>query len=147
MSTFGHGDVFLTVRQLALSIARIGGLRSEGKVLEALDLVRTTRDGIFGPMKHTLDQIDTQAAARMLGSSDRINAAAELLQQEGDIFEVRDETGKALACRRRALEFYLEGVLLGSAPAEATRAAIAALRRVADEWRLPARYRTALAEL
>lgn len=147
MTTVGHEENTLTLNQLRLALGRISALRREGNMVEALDLVYTTRGGLLGPLMDTLDQIDSESAARLLETRDRINAAADLLRLEGDIFEVRDELGRARACRRRALEYYLEAVILGPAPADATCEALAALRQTADEWRLRSRYQKALAEL
>jgi hypothetical protein len=145
MATFGHDEVFQPLRPLMDAMKRIAALRIEGKLVEALDVVRTTSEGIFGPVRFTMDQVDSERAAKLLGSRERIDAAAGLFAEEGEIHRLRDQNTRARACHRRALEFYLEGVLLGEQTPDETRTMIGALRLKADEWRLPARYQKVLA--
>jgi hypothetical protein len=147
MATFGHDEVFKPMRQLVDAMKQITALRLEGRLVEALDAVRTTSQGIFGPIRFTMDQVDSESAAKLLGSRERIDAAAELFAEEGEIHYLRDENGRARACHRRALEFYLEGVLLDETTPDVTFATIGALRRKADEWRLSARYQKVLSRL
>jgi hypothetical protein len=127
-------------------LARVERLQAEGNFDEALRWLRTSASALFGPVALTLQQVDAQSAARLLGSVERICEAAALSAHEGGLAELRGQGNEALACRRKALMLYLEAIMLGC-DAGQVRAAIASLRPKADEWRLGERYRAALASL
>jgi hypothetical protein len=135
------------IEQLAAELARIMSLQAAGKLDEALQAVRETADGIFGPLRRTLDEVDSATAARLIGDAGKIAAYAALLAAQADILDQKGEARRARADRRRALEVYLERALLPSGPDDPTRAAITALRSRVDEGRLSERHRKALAAL
>jgi hypothetical protein len=132
------------IEQLAAAIASVVGLKQAGKLDEALQLVRTTADGIFGALLRTLDEVDSATAASLLGNSDKVAAYATLLAEQADIQERRGDARRARADHRRALEMYLERARLAPPLDDHARAAIHALRTQVDEGRLAERYRSVL---
>jgi hypothetical protein len=132
------------IQQLAQALGRILGLKRAGKLDEALLEVRATADGIFGPMRRTLEAIDAQSAASLLGNREKIEAYAALTAEEASIHELLGDARRARGGERRALSLYLEVAILGQEASEGARAAIEELRRKVDESRLPPRYREAL---
>ncbi|MBI5538318.1 MAG: hypothetical protein HY898_36685 [Deltaproteobacteria bacterium] len=128
-------------------IARVASLKSEGRFVQARRLVRDSATDILGPIGYTIEQVDAQSAASLLGSEDRITIAAVLLGALAELDELGGDANGARACRRRALELYLEVVLLGSDPNPEILEAISRLRPQLDEWRLAERYQAALAKL
>ncbi|WP_438027193.1 hypothetical protein [Sorangium sp. So ce233] len=135
------------IEQLAEAVGRIAGLRRAGQLDEAELLVRTTADGLFGPMRDMLDRLDAAGAATLLGDHEKIGAYAALCAEQAEILELRGRAARAPAERRRALELYLEAV--SRAPEGNPRAqdgARALLGRV-DAARLPERYRALAAKL
>lgn len=146
--SFRQRDYLLRmIEQLAEAIGRIAGLRRAGQLDEAELLVRTTADGLFGPMRDMLDRLDAAGASTLLGDDEKIGAYAALCAEQAEILELRGRAAQALAERRRALELYLEAV--SRAPGDSARAregARALLARV-DAARLPERYRALAARL
>ncbi|MGK3997003.1 hypothetical protein [Sorangium sp. So ce1024] len=146
--SFRQRDYLLRmIEQLAEAIGRIAGLRRAGQLDEAELLVRTTADGLFGPMRDMLDRLDAGGASTLLGDHEKIGAYAALCAEQAEILELRGRAAQAQAERRRALELYLEAV--GRAPEGNPRAqegARALLARV-DAARLPERYRGLAAKL
>ncbi|WP_437735030.1 hypothetical protein [Sorangium sp. So ce1335] len=135
------------IEQLAEAVGRIAGLRRAGQLDEAELLVRTTADGLFGPMRDMLDRLDAAGAATLLGDHEKVGAYAALCAEQAEILELRGRAAQALAERRRALELYLEAV--SRAPGGNPRAqegALALLGQV-DAARLPERYRALAAKL
>ncbi len=147
MSMFEQDYVLRMIQQLAQAIARIAGFKKAGKLDEALSEVRETADGIFGPLLRTLDAVDAQSAAGLLGNREKIEAYARLTAEEASIHDLMGDARRARAGERRALLLYLEAAILGQAPSADARAAIEALRRKVDEGQLPPRYREASAAL
>jgi hypothetical protein len=147
MSIMDRDYILKMIRQLAQALARIMRLRTSGELEEALLLVRTTSEGLFGPLARTLPELDAASAASLLGSRERIDAYAALTAEEAAIHETKREAKRARALHRRALELRLEAARLPGELGEEARAAIAELRAKVDEPRLDARYRSALARL
>ena len=145
MAAYERDYILRLIRQLAQALARIAGLKKEGKTEEALEVVRETADAIFGPMLRTLEEIDTRSAASLMGNPEKLHALAVLSAEEGDILASKGEVQAARFKHRRALELYLEEVLLSSETNADAQSAIASLRGKVDESRLPARYQAMLA--
>src|SRR3954469_16777004 len=116
------------IQQLAQALARVLGLKKAGKLDEALDAVGETADGIFGPLLRTLDALDAQSAASLLGSREKITAYAALTAEEGSIHELQGDERRSRERARRALTLYLEAALRGPTRSAEERAAIDALR-------------------
>jgi hypothetical protein len=135
------------IQQLAKAIARIVGLKQAGQLDEALDELRTTADGIFGPIRHTLDAIDARSAAGLLADGEKIEAYATLTAEEASIRELMDDAPRARSGGQRALALYLEALMLNGTVSDDARAAIAELRHRVDDNMLPERYRERIASL
>lgn len=141
-------DYFLRmIQRLAEAIARAARLRNVGQLDDALRVVRETVDALFGPLARTLDALDPQGAASLLGDRHKIAAYAALTAEEAAIHEARGEPKRARPTLRRALALYLESVVLAGGADVPTRDAITALRLRVDAARLPERYRNVLDKL
>jgi hypothetical protein len=147
MSMVERDYILRMIQQLAQALASILGLKRAGKLDEALAAVRSTADGIFGPLLRTVDALDAQSAGRLLGSREKLAAYAALTAEEGSIHALKGDERRARESSRRALMLYLEAALRGSGLSAEDRAAIEALRATVDETRLAPRYREALAAL
>lgn len=147
MSIRQRDYILRMIEQLAEAVGRIAGLRRAGQLDEAELLVRTTADGLLGPMRDMLDRLDAAGAATLLGDHEKIGAYAALCAEQAEILELRGRTAQAPAERRRALELYLEAVSRASeGNPRAQEGARALLGRV-DAARLPERYRALAAKL
>lgn len=144
MSMQERDYILRMIQQLAQAIGRILGLKRAGKLDEALQEVRATADGIFGPMLRTLEALDAQSAASLLGNREKIEAYAALTAEEASILELKGDAKRAKGSERRAFLLYLEAVILGKEVSDDARAAIAEIRGKVDEAKLPPRYREVL---
>jgi hypothetical protein len=144
MSMNERDYVLRMIQQLARSLGRILGLKSAGKLQEALKETRAIGDGIFGPMRAALDALDEQSAASLIGSREKIEAYATLTAEEASIHELLGDARRAASGERRALSLYLEAGMLRGEASDASREAITALRGKVDVSRLAARHRKAL---
>jgi hypothetical protein len=135
------------IQQLAKAIARIVGLKQAGQLDEALDELRTTADGIFGPIRHTLDAIDARSAAGLLANREKIEAYAAVTAEEASILEQMGDASSARSGEQRAISLYLEALMLSGTVSGDARTAIVELCRRVDEETLPARYRELIASL
>lgn len=149
MSIRQRDYILRMIEQLAEAIARIAGARGAGKHEEALSLVRETADGILGPLRAMVEQLDSASAAVLLGSAEKVGAYAALTAEEAATHEAAGDARRAGAGYRRALELHLEAARLGEGAEARARALEAAgrLRGKVDERRLGQRYREALAAL
>jgi hypothetical protein len=91
------------IEQLAETLASVSGLRKTGKKDEAALLLKTTEDGLFGPMRSILETVDAKSAAGLLGDPSRIRAYAAIVAEKG---EMESDERKARALYRRALDLY-----------------------------------------
>jgi hypothetical protein len=132
------------IQQLAEVLARVAGLRRQGRIDEAAELLKRTSDGLFGPLWATLERLEASSAASLLGSREKISAYASLLQHQADLDETRGDVWKARNGFRRALELHLEAARQGAEVDAPTRAAIRALRPRVEEERLSKAYRVQL---
>ncbi len=146
MSILRRDYILRLIEQFAEALGRILGLRKAGNLDEARDLLRSTADGIFGPLMMMLERVDAGGAAALLGSAEKISIYAALTAEEAEIAQDSGDLRKALAGRRRALELYLEASRLGSLDARA-RDSVESLRQTVDENRLEGRYRDLIARL
>jgi hypothetical protein len=91
------------IEQLAEALAAVSGLRKQGKRDEAALLLKSTEDGIFGPMRSILETVDARSAAGLLGDPARIKAYAAIVAEKG---EMETDERRARAHFRRALDLY-----------------------------------------
>jgi hypothetical protein len=147
MSITRRDYIVRMIEQFGQALARIAGMKTAGKHDEALILIGQTADGIFGPLRASLDKVDSASAATLLGSRDKINVYAALAAEKASVHELQSQPAKAGAGYLRALELYLEASRLSPEPDEKTRQAISSLLTRAGAGRLAPRYRSMLDRL
>src|SRR5262245_4994962 len=108
MSIARRDYIVRMIEQFAQALARIAGMKTAGKHDEALILIRQTADGIFGPLRESLDRLDSTSAATLLGNREKIAVYAALAAEKASIVELQSQPAKARAGYLRALELYLE---------------------------------------
>ena len=90
------------IEQLAAALARIAGLRAEGKHDEALSEIQQTYVALeLNP--HLVRSLDAVSLARLLRESERVQGVARLLAEEAELRALAGEPGVAVLLRRRAL--------------------------------------------
>jgi len=94
------------IEQLAEAIARLLKLREAGSHGEALAVVRSTCQEVFGLEYETLVGVDAASAASLLGTPLKVRRFAELVRAEAEVLEAAGEHG--LAVRRRTFAAALE---------------------------------------
>jgi hypothetical protein len=146
MSIARRDYIMRLIEQFAQVLARIMGLRKEGKLDEAQQLVNETAEGIFGSLRSMIDKVDASTAAGLLGVHEKVTVYAALTAEEAEIAAMRGDTRKAQARRRRALELYLEASTKGGLGGD-SRARIESLLQWVDRERLDTRYRELLERL
>jgi hypothetical protein len=132
------------IQQLAEIFGRIVNLRRANRLDEAMLLVNQTAVKLFGPIWPTLERLDSQSAAALLGGREKVSAYAMLAQHRAEIDELRGEWRKARAGFVRALELHLESARLGAEVDVPTRSSIRTLRPRVDPERLSRAYRVIL---
>lgn len=103
MSIQERDFILRMIRQLALAIARIAGLRDSGKHEEALKLVRETQDALLGPLQSMLPRLDAASAVVMIGNSEKLEAHIRLLCEEASVHMAMGDKNKAQAILKRAI--------------------------------------------
>ncbi len=126
------------IRQFADAIARLVGLRKAGDHQAALDVANRLHDELLPMPRAMTDVIDTPSLASVLGSVEKIRAAAMLFWEEGHVYKAKGDPLTAFARYRRAHELFLEALALQPDPDD--DAAILELSRVAPGRDLDARY-------
>jgi len=132
------------IQQLAEIFGRVVGLKRQGKLDEAQELLKQTATQLFGPVWDTLQRIEPSNATMMLASREKVSAYAMLTQHGAELDDLRGDVWKAQAGYKRALELHLEAARLGSDVDVVTRAALRTLRPRVDEGRLSKSYRVQL---
>lgn len=111
------------IRQINIYLAAIGrilGFKTAYMYIEAQIAVDEALEEVFGLPANIVRQMDDQAlleAATHLEvlNLDKLQAAAEVFRQEGELHEMRGQPERAEAAYRRALNFYLDVSLNGNA--------------------------------
>lgn len=111
------------IRQINIYLAAIGrilGFKTAYMYIEAQIAVDEALEEIFGLPANIVRQMDDPAlleAATHLEvlNLDKLQAAAEVFRQEGELYEMRGQPEQADAAYRRALNFYLDVALNGNA--------------------------------
>ena len=70
------------IRAVAAMLARIAGLRIAGQMEEAKAELERAYTMLLGSQTDLVRRVDSSTAAKLLGSSDRIQALAQLLDEE-----------------------------------------------------------------
>jgi sugar diacid utilization regulator len=94
------------IQQLVEALARLLKLREAGSHGEALAVVRSTCEEVFGVEYETLVGVDAASAASVLGTPEKVRRFAELVRAEAEVLEAAGEHG--LAVRRRTFAAALE---------------------------------------
>ena len=132
------------IEQFAAALARIAGLKNEGKLEDAEDCVHSAAEEAFGALASTLDSLDAKSAAEVLGHRQKLGIYAALTGELADICARDGRQKHARSKYRRALELQLASLAVYPEGTEQTKTAIRALRAklVLDD--LPAELRSAL---
>jgi len=94
------------IRAVAAMLARIAGLRIAGQMEEAKAELERSYTMLLGSQTELVRQVDSSTAAKLLGSSDRIQALAQLLDEEAAL---EGDEIRAARLRVRAAELRAEG--------------------------------------
>jgi len=97
------------IQQLVDAIARLLKLKEAGSHGEALEVVRSTCQDVFGLEYEMLVGVDAASAASLLESPLKVRRFAELVRMEAEVLEAAGEAG--LAVRRRTFAAALESGL------------------------------------
>ncbi len=109
MSPSSRDDYLLRmIREVMEALARIAGLRKEGKAAEALTEIDAARGLLLGPAAELVPRLDPASAAHVVGDPERILALARLVRAEAGVRAEEGDPARAGALRRRALAFALE---------------------------------------
>ena len=144
MSIAQRDYVLRLIQQLGDFLSRIAGRRREGELDEALREVERALDAIFGPMKRTLNDVDSATAANLLGNADKTLAYAKLLGAQAEVYDDKGEKLVARVARRRSLELLLEARSRFELPRPEVDEAIAALEPQVNLERMSPRHRALL---
>lgn len=145
MSIAQRDYILRMIEQLGDFLARIAGAKREQKLEVALDEIGAALGALFGPLLGTLEALDTEGAATLLSTPEKVRAYAILTAERADVIALKGEARRARSLHLRALELHLEASLRGPLPDERAREAILELCDKAGEDRLRERHKRALA--
>ena len=126
------------IRQFAEALARLAGLRKEGKYERALDDAGRLYEDLGVP-REVCDVVDTPTLAGLLAHPDKMRALAQVMWEEARVFQASGDPLTAFSRQRRALELFLEARAIEPMPDD--DAAILELSRTVDARHLAACYR------
>jgi hypothetical protein len=144
MSIAQRDYILRMIEQLGVFLARIAGARTAGDLEGAEREVKAALGALFGPLADMLEKVDSASAAGLLGSPEKISAAAALYTERAAVRELSGNQAAARADRRRALELYLEAAILKPPDSDEARGILVDLLKGVDRERLPERYRREL---
>ena len=98
------------IQQLAETLARIAGMRREGRSEQALVVVAQSYRAL-GVDPEALRRLDSRSLALLHGSPVKLRAIAELCEAEAELMEALGRPAEAEARKRRSLELHLEADL------------------------------------
>ncbi len=129
------------IQQVAEAIRRLAGLRERGDYAAALTAADRIYDDLTTVPRQMSDALDTPSFASLLGSADKMRAAAMLFWEEGKIYAAKGDPLTAHDRYCRAHELFLEARAAGALADDDS--AILELSRVAPAAELDPRYRGA----
>lgn len=111
------------IRQINIILANLGrilGFKTAYMFIEAQIAVNEALQDIFGMPAEIVRQLDDQALLDTLTrldvvNTDKLQLAADIFKEEGDLYAMRGQTGDSASSYQRALNFYLDAVLNGGA--------------------------------
>lgn len=127
------------IKQLAEALRKVMGLRERGEYEAALRASGELYEELTTVPRPVADVLDTPSFAKLLGSAEKMRAAAMLYWEEGKIYAAKGDPITAGLRYRRAHELLLEARALE--PTAEDDSAILELSRVAPARELDARYR------
>jgi hypothetical protein len=131
------------IQQIAEAIAKVAGLRSEGRTQEALGVVEQTFAAL-GVDPEALRRLDSRSLAMLHGPPQKLRALARLCELQADMLDQLQRQELAADRRRRALELVLEAEAQDPDGADADLLSRLATR--VDRATLGERYRARLPE-
>jgi gentisate 1,2-dioxygenase len=144
MSMVQRDVILRMIQQLAEVFSRVAGLKRQGRLDEAGDLLQQTSNQLFGPLWSTLERLEPSTAASLLSSREKLSSYAQIVQHLAELEDARGQVWKAQTGFRRALELHLEAARQCADVDVPTRAAIRMLRPRIEEARLSKAYRVQL---
>ncbi len=133
------------IRQLAELLGKLLGLGRAGKQEEAAEELRQGALTLLGLDFATLCAIDSRSGVMLLGSADRVELFASLLDADAELADVEGDAARAELRRHHALEVRLEAVLSFPSTKTEQRARVGLAGASADA--LDPRYRALLGKL
>src|SRR5688500_16120146 len=106
MSLFENDYIKRLVKQVAELAERLGGLRQEQRIDDALEEMRDAYGRILATDAEMLHLLDAASAARMLRDAATMKTYADLLCEEAKLHDLAGNTSRALARRSRALAIF-----------------------------------------
>lgn len=128
------------IRQVAQFLGRILKLRDAGQTEAALKEVNAAFDDLFGSGREWLRDVDSNTMATMLEDPDSMRAYAQLLEQEGLIYEDQGKHGLSQLRLKSALELLLIALAHKGEEDAAIRAQIHALSQKVPATLLASAY-------
>jgi hypothetical protein len=135
---FREDYIIRLIKQVVDFVARLAGLRLEGRYDEAITEAGKGWDELIGHPRTLVDVTDSPTLASLLREPAKIRAAAQLLLEEGRAHEGKGDAAHAAVCYRRAFELTLEARAIEPSPDDG--AAIAELARLVPATQLDERY-------
>lgn len=136
--------VLRLARQIAELLARALALTGKGRKDEGLEVLERGCAELLGVELTALLWLDSRSAADVLGSVERIEAFAALVEAAAQVHARGGDEAGAQSRRQHALELYLEAAI--RSPGRALRPEVRALAATVPADRLPERYRPLLNE-
>jgi hypothetical protein len=111
------------IRQINIILANLGrilGFKTAYMFIEAQIAVNDALQELFNIPADIVRQLDDQALLDTLTyldvvNTDKLQLAADIFKEEGDLYAMRGQTGDSTTSYQRALNFYLDAVLNGGA--------------------------------
>ena len=123
-------------------LVHIVELNRQGEHAEALAAIDRAWDELFAGPRGMVQTVDTATLVAILRQPARLRVAAQLFTEEARARAATGDTGRAAACRRRALELILEARAIE--PDAEDDAALGELRAAVAPEALSARHRAML---
>lgn len=101
------------IQQAVAALAQAIGLRKSGQILEALEVVQTALQGLFGIPTSLLHQLEYSSILDTMTREgtidfDMVSVAADLFREAGLIYESLGQPARAESSNTRALDLFLE---------------------------------------
>jgi hypothetical protein len=132
------------IQQLTNALARIMRAKEQEKYDEAQEAIDAAYGELFGLNATLVSMMAAESLAQLLGDPEKIKAMARLFEEEADLWQVKDDVAQAAVKYQRALELYLEAMMLQSSHDAECEKVITSLVAKIDLTHLPKKYMMAL---